>query len=90
MVATESLIKIDPKLDFEIAALFGCAVLTGVGAVLQTAQLRPGQSVLVVGLGGVGLSAVLGAIAGGATQVIAAEPRTDLGDCGTDFRLAVT
>ncbi|WP_423823105.1 zinc-dependent alcohol dehydrogenase family protein [Salinisphaera sp. SPP-AMP-43] len=77
VVATESLIKIDPNLDFEIAALFGCAVLTGVGAVLQTAQLRPGQSVLVVGLGGVGLSAVLGAIAGGATQVIVADIADD-------------
>lgn len=77
VVATESLVKIDPELDFEIAAVFGCAVLTGVGAVLQTAQLRPGQSMLVVGLGGVGLSAVLGAIAGGATQVIAADIADD-------------
>ncbi|WP_353218806.1 zinc-dependent alcohol dehydrogenase family protein [Salinisphaera sp. S4-8] len=73
VVRTESLVKIDKNLDFEIAAIFGCAVLTGVGAMVHTAGLRLGQTVLVVGLGGVGLSAVLGAIAGGAAQVIAAD-----------------
>ena len=73
VVATESLVKIDPELPFEVAAVFGCAVLTGVGALLKTAHMTLGQSVLVVGLGGVGLSAVLGAIAGGAAQVIAAD-----------------
>src|SRR5699024_4406468 len=73
VVARESLVRIDPTLDYAIAALFGCAVLTGVGAVMHTARLRAGQSVLVVGLGGVGLAAVLGAIAGGAAQVIAAD-----------------
>lgn len=73
VVRTESLVKIDRDLDYEIAAVFGCAVLTGVGAMVHTANLRLGQTVLVVGLGGVGLSAVLGAIAGGAAQVIAAD-----------------
>ncbi|MBH04456.1 MAG: alcohol dehydrogenase [Xanthomonadales bacterium] len=73
VVATESLVKIDRELPFEVAAVFGCAVLTGVGALLKTARMTLGQSVLVVGLGGVGLSAVLGAIAGGASQVIAAD-----------------
>ncbi len=73
VVARESLVKIDPTLDYDIAALFGCAVLTGVGALVHTANLRLGQNVLVVGLGGVGLSAVLGATAGGAAQVIAAD-----------------
>ena len=73
VIRTESLVKIDPTLDYEIAAVFGCAVLTGVGAMVHTAGLRLGQTVLVVGLGGVGLSAVLGAIAGGAAQVIAAD-----------------
>lgn len=73
VVRRESLVRIDPELGYDIAAIFGCAVLTGVGAVIHTAQLRLGQTVLVVGLGGVGLSAVLGAIAGGAAQVIAAD-----------------
>lgn len=73
VVRRESLVKIDPTLDYEIAAVFGCAVLTGVGAMIHTARLQLGQTVLVVGLGGVGLAAVLGAIAGGASQVIAAD-----------------
>ncbi len=73
VVRCESLVKIDPALDYEIAAVFGCAVLTGVGAMVHTARLQLGQTVLVVGLGGVGLAAVLGAIAGGASQVIAAD-----------------
>jgi len=73
VVRRESLVKIDPTLDYEIAAVFGCAVLTGVGAMIHTAKLQLGQTVLVVGLGGVGLAAVLGAIAGGASQVIAAD-----------------
>ena len=66
-------IKIDPEIPFDIAALFGCAVMTGVGAVVNTAQLKFGDSVLVVGLGGVGLSAILGAKAAGASKIIAAD-----------------
>jgi alcohol dehydrogenase len=56
------------------AALFGCALLTGVGAVLSTAAVRPGESVAVLGLGGVGLAAVLGAVVAGAHPVIAVDP----------------
>ena len=59
------------------AALFGCAVLTGVGAVVNTARLQPGQSAAVIGLGGVGLSSVLGAIASGAGQVVAIDLSDD-------------
>lgn len=62
-----------PDPEYAIAALFGCAVLTGVGPLIHTACLRLGQTVFVVGLGGVGLSAVMCAIAGGAAQVIAAD-----------------
>ena len=71
VVSRRSLVKIDRDFPLEKAALFGCAVLTGVGAVVNTAAVRPGQSVAVVGLGGVGLSAVLGALAAGAADVIA-------------------
>ncbi|WP_211472803.1 zinc-dependent alcohol dehydrogenase family protein [Collimonas humicola] len=71
VVSRHSLVKIDPALPFDEAALFGCAVLTGVGAVVNTAQVRAGQSVAVVGLGGVGLAAVIGALAAGASEVIA-------------------
>jgi len=73
VVARESCVKIDSALPFELAALFGCAVLTGVGAVVNTAKVEPGQSVAVVGLGGVGLSAVLGAKLAGARQIVAVD-----------------
>ena len=70
-VSRHSLIKIDPEVPLDEAAMFGCAVLTGVGAVLNTAAVRPGQSVAVVGLGGVGLTALLGALVAGARTVVA-------------------
>lgn len=71
VVSRRSCVKIDADIDPVEAALFGCAVLTGVGAVVNTAEVKPGTTVGVVGLGGVGLCAVLGAIASGARQVIA-------------------
>jgi len=74
VIDRRSAVKIPPDIPVEIAALFGCAVLTGVGAVLNTAALRAGESVVVYGLGGVGLSALLGALAGGGQPVIAIDP----------------
>jgi alcohol dehydrogenase len=71
VVSRNSCVRIDPELPLEEAALFGCAVLTGVGAVVNTARVVPGQSVAVVGLGGVGLNAVLGARLAGARRIIA-------------------
>ncbi|MBB2199145.1 alcohol dehydrogenase catalytic domain-containing protein [Gluconacetobacter sp. 1c LMG 22058] len=73
VVSPDSLVKIDPDLPFAEAALFGCAVMTGVGAVVNTARVAPGTSVAVVGLGGVGLSAIMGARAAGAREVIAVD-----------------
>jgi alcohol dehydrogenase len=70
----ESLVKIDPALPLDIAALFGCAVMTGVGAVFNTARVPSGSSVAVFGLGGVGLSALIGARAAGAFPLIAVDP----------------
>ena len=72
-VSRRSAIRITKDLPFDEAALFGCAVLTGVGAVVNTAKVSAGSSVAVVGLGGVGLASVLGAIASGARQVIAVD-----------------
>lgn len=77
VVSRRSLVKIDKDLSFEHAALFGCAVLTGVGAVVNTAQLKAGQSAVVIGLGGVGLAAVLGALAAGASPVVAVDLNPD-------------
>ena len=71
VVAAEAAIPVDPALPAEEAALVGCAVTTGVGAVTRTARVRPGETVAVIGLGGVGLSAVMGAVLAGASRVVA-------------------
>jgi alcohol dehydrogenase len=71
IVSRRSLVKIDPALPLDEAALFGCAVLTGVGAVVNTAHVPPGSSVAVLGLGGVGLNSLLAAVATGAEKIIA-------------------
>ena len=70
-VSRHSLVKVDKDLPLNEAALFGCAVLTGVGAVFNTAQIPAGSSVAVIGLGGVGLASLFGAVAAGARQVVA-------------------
>ena len=74
VVDRRSAVKVDRDIPAETAALFGCAVLTGVGAVMNTALVRPGESVLIYGLGGVGLAALLGALAAGAQPVMAIDP----------------
>jgi alcohol dehydrogenase len=73
VVSRRSLVKIIPDLALDEAALFGCAVLTGVGAVVNTAQVHAGHSVAVVGLGGVGLASVLGSVAAGARVTVAVD-----------------
>jgi alcohol dehydrogenase len=73
IASKHSLIKITADIPNEIAALFGCAVLTGVGAVVNTARLAMGQTAMIVGLGGVGLAALLGALSAGARKVIAVD-----------------
>jgi S-(hydroxymethyl)glutathione dehydrogenase/alcohol dehydrogenase len=72
-VSAENLIRIDPKIPLECAALVGCAVTTGVGAVFNTAKVEPGASVAVFGCGGVGLSAIQGARIAGAERIIAVD-----------------
>jgi len=71
VVARTAAIKVDPRTPPEIAALIGCAVTTGTGAVRHTARVAAGESVTVIGLGGVGLSAVMGAAAAGAHPIVA-------------------
>jgi alcohol dehydrogenase len=73
VAAQESLVKIDTSLPLTTAALFGCAVMTGVGAVMKTAAVPPGAAVGVFGLGGVGLSAIMGARAVGAYPIVAVD-----------------
>ena len=74
IVSELSAVKIPDDLPYELAALFGCAVLTGVGAALNAAEIEPGQTVAIFGLGGVGLAAVMGAKLAGAGRVIAIDP----------------
>lgn len=71
VVSRRSCVKITQDIDPVEAAMFGCAVLTGVGAVVNTAKVQPGQSTAIVGLGGVGMCALLGAAASGATDIVA-------------------
>lgn len=71
VVSRRSCVKVEQDIDPVEAALFGCAVLTGVGAVVNTAKVQPGQTAAVVGLGGVGMCALLGAVASGATDIVA-------------------
>jgi S-(hydroxymethyl)glutathione dehydrogenase/alcohol dehydrogenase len=73
VVPGAAVIPVPADLPFDAAALLGCAVLTGVGAVRRTAAVSPGESVLVIGLGGVGLAAVTAARAAGASPLIAAD-----------------
>ena len=73
VVSARSAVRIDSDLSPQIAALFGCAVMTGVGAVVNTARVQPGESVAVFGLGGVGLAALLGARAASAWPLIAVD-----------------
>jgi alcohol dehydrogenase len=71
VVSRRSCVRIDSDLSHAEAALFGCAVLTGVGAVINTARVQAGTTAAVLGLGGVGFSALLAAVASGAREVVA-------------------
>jgi alcohol dehydrogenase len=73
VVPARCCIPIPAGVPFEIAALVGCAVTTGTGAVWRTAAVRPGDRVCVIGCGGVGMSAVLGAAAVGADPIVAVD-----------------
>lgn len=73
VAARESLVRIDTDVPLTTAVLFGCAIMTGVGAVVNTAKVAAGTSVAVFGLGGVGLAAVLGARVAGAWPIIAVD-----------------
>ncbi|MDA7978012.1 MAG: Zn-dependent alcohol dehydrogenase [Pirellulales bacterium] len=90
VVDQTSCVALPKEVPFEVAALIGCAVTTGVGAVLNTANVTPGSSVAVFGAGGVGLSAIMGAKLAGAHPIIAidrneAKRETALAFGATDF-----
>ena len=74
VVHESSVVKIDPSVPFEVACLVGCGVTTGYGSATRTAAIRPGEDVAVVGVGGVGMSALQGAVNAGARYVFVIEP----------------
>ncbi len=77
VVSEASLVKVSADLDADIAALFGCAVMCGAGSVIHTGQVRVGETVVIVGIGGVGASAILGAKVAGAARIVAVDPDPD-------------
>jgi S-(hydroxymethyl)glutathione dehydrogenase/alcohol dehydrogenase len=74
VVHESSVVKIDPSIPFEVACLVGCGVTTGYGSATHTAQIKPGEDVAVVGVGGVGMSALQGAVVSGARNIFVIEP----------------
>ena len=74
LVPEGEVVRVDPTVPLELAALVGCALSTGIGAVWHTAEVRPGSSVAVIGCGGVGLSVIQGARLAGAATIVAADP----------------
>jgi len=73
VVPASAAIKIDDDVPWDIASLIGCGVMTGVGAAINTAQVRPGSSVVVFGCGGVGISVIQGARIAGAAEIVAVD-----------------
>lgn len=73
----QAVVRIDPDIPLEVAALVGCGVTTGVGAVLNAGRPRPGDSAVVFGCGGVGISAIQGARIAACHPIVAVDPRQD-------------
>jgi S-(hydroxymethyl)glutathione dehydrogenase / alcohol dehydrogenase len=74
VVHESSVVKIDPSVPFEVACLVGCGVTTGWGSATHTAQIKPGEDVAIVGVGGVGMAALQGAVNSGARYIFAIDP----------------
>jgi S-(hydroxymethyl)glutathione dehydrogenase / alcohol dehydrogenase len=71
VVSEQSVLPIDPGIPFDLAAVAGCGVITGVGAVINKAKVKPGSTVAVIGAGGVGLNVIQGAVLANATKILA-------------------
>jgi S-(hydroxymethyl)glutathione dehydrogenase/alcohol dehydrogenase len=74
VVHKSSVVKIDPSIPFEVACLVGCGVTTGYGSAVRSADIRPGEDVAIVGVGGVGMSALQGAVNAGARNIFVIDP----------------
>jgi S-(hydroxymethyl)glutathione dehydrogenase/alcohol dehydrogenase len=78
-------IKIDPDIPLETACVIGCALQTGTGAVMNTAQVEEGATVLIMGAGGIGISAIQGARLAGATMIVASDPNPGRREAALEF-----
>jgi Zn-dependent alcohol dehydrogenase len=85
VVPQECCVPLSQDIPLTIAALIGCAVTTGVGAVLNTAKVRPGSSVAIFGAGGVGLNIIMGAKLAGASRIIAVDKSEAKDDISQEF-----
>jgi S-(hydroxymethyl)glutathione dehydrogenase/alcohol dehydrogenase len=85
VVPQEGAVKIDKDVPFEIGALIACGVLTGVGAVINTAKVEPGSRVVVIGCGGVGISTIQGARVAGASVIVAVDPLVEKHEIAKKF-----
>lgn len=74
VVHKSSVVKIDPAIPFEVACLVGCGVTTGYGSAVRSGDIRPGEDVAIVGIGGVGMGALQGAVTAGARNIFAIDP----------------
>jgi S-(hydroxymethyl)glutathione dehydrogenase/alcohol dehydrogenase len=90
LVHRNALVKIDPAVPLEAAAVLGCAVVTGLGAVFHTARVTPGETVAVLGCGGVGLNCIQGARLAGAGQIIAIDRDPDKLELARSFGATAT
>ncbi len=85
VIPQEACVPIRPDVPLEVAALVGCAVSTGVGAAIYTADVRPGESVAVYGAGGVGLNIIMGAAMCGADPIIAVDTNSSKMEIAREF-----
>ncbi len=74
VLPAQSVVKIPDDVPFDVASLLGCGVMTGVGAAINTAKVKPGSSVVVFGVGGIGVSVIQGAKIAGAAEIVAVDP----------------
>ena len=85
VLSEKSVLPIDRDISFDVASISGCAVMTGVGAVLNKAKIEPGSSVAVIGIGGVGLNIIQGAVLANATTIIAIDVLDNKLDFAKEF-----
>lgn len=85
VVEASQVVKVSPEMPMDAAALLACGVITGVGAVVNSAKLRPGQDVVVIGAGGVGLNAIQGARIAGARRIIAVDMSEEKLEAAREF-----